>query len=230
MKQERGLRTRHALIRSAAQEFERHGYAQAKLSDISASAGVSSGALHFHFENKAAVAQAVEQEAATTLRRTGRSMLRQDQPLQRLIDISHALADRILGDVIARAGFKLSLEAQGRTGLNLLQEWQGCVQQLLAEASDEGALAKTVSQQEMADSIVAATTGFEVLGRRNGEWLSQESLTGFWQLLLPGLATEEDLVPGGARRPRGTPQRRPESPAGEVTPGQGAQPDRRPFP
>ncbi|NEE26311.1 TetR family transcriptional regulator, partial [Streptomyces sp. SID7982] len=58
-KQERATRTRQALIRSAAVVFEQHGYAQARLVLISSGAGVSTGALHFHFENKAAVAEAV---------------------------------------------------------------------------------------------------------------------------------------------------------------------------
>ncbi len=55
-KQERAERTRRALIKSAAAVFEEYGYAQARLALISTGAGVSTGALHFHFENKAAVA------------------------------------------------------------------------------------------------------------------------------------------------------------------------------
>lgn len=57
-KQDRAVRTRLALIRSAAEQFEARGYVRASLAEISAGAGVSSGALHFHFANKAAVAEA----------------------------------------------------------------------------------------------------------------------------------------------------------------------------
>ncbi|MFD6492381.1 TetR family transcriptional regulator, partial [Streptomyces sp. NPDC060188] len=53
MKQQRAVRTRDALIRSAAETFESRGYVQAKLAEISSRAGVSAGALHFHFPNKA---------------------------------------------------------------------------------------------------------------------------------------------------------------------------------
>lgn len=206
MKQERAVRTRQALIQSAAHTFERYGFTQSRLSDISASAGVSPGALHFHFESKAAVAKAVEQEAATALRRTARAIVRhQEHALQRLTDISHALADRLRRDVVARAGFRLSCESDRRTGLDLLQEWQSCVQQLLAEAADEGALAKAVGQQELADTIVAATIGLEVLGRRDTEWLSRPTLTAFWQLMLPTFAAEntaDRLIPAGSNRAR----------------------------
>lgn len=67
-KQERAVRTRESLIRSAAETFYREGFAVASLSVISAQAGVSSGALHFHFASKAALADAVETAALDRLR------------------------------------------------------------------------------------------------------------------------------------------------------------------
>ncbi|NUK02261.1 TetR family transcriptional regulator [Streptomyces lunaelactis] len=194
-KQERAVRTRHSLIRSAAEAFQRHGYVQAKLAEISSSAGVSPGALHFHFENKAAVASTVEATAGVTLRRAARLAQHPGMnALQRLTNASHALADHLRRDVVARAGFQLSCDAARRTGLNLRQEWQGCVQQLLAEAADENLLAPHVAQSDMVTAIVAATTGFETLGRDNPEWLSHRSLTGFWRIVLPCLATAEALA------------------------------------
>lgn len=141
-KQERATRTRDALIRSAAREFDQHGYAPARLSVISTGAGVSPGALHFHFENKAAVAAAVEAEAAAALRRTARTVHREaSNALQSLADTTHALAGLLREDVVVRAGFRLSCSNVRRTDLNLRQEWQSCVQQRLAEAADEGVLA-----------------------------------------------------------------------------------------
>ncbi|POX56993.1 TetR family transcriptional regulator [Streptomyces sp. Ru71] len=209
MKQERAARTRQALIEAAACTFERYGYEQSRLTDISARAGVSVGALNFHFKSKAAVAHAVEHEAATTLRRVARVMTRhQGQALQRLTDMSHALADRLMRDVVARAGFRLSCAAEQRTGLDLLQEWQGCVQQLVAEAADEGTLVESVEQQELAAVIVAATTGLEALGRRNTEWLSEPTLAAFWRLMMPRIATEDAL---GRLTPAGSARARPEA-------------------
>ena len=54
VKQERALRTREALIESAAEVFDREGFSVASLTAISSRAGVSNGALHFHFASKAA--------------------------------------------------------------------------------------------------------------------------------------------------------------------------------
>lgn len=195
-KQERAARTRDALIRSAAREFEQHGYALATLSAISAGAGVSPGALHFHFENKEAVADAVECEASTVLRRTARIVYaHRSNALQNLADTSHALARLLRDDVVVRAGFRLSCANDTGTELNLRQEWQSCVQQRLAEAADEGLLAAgTGRRQDLARTIVAATIGLEALCRDNGEWLSPKTVTGLWRTLLPMLAGPESLA------------------------------------
>lgn len=67
-KQERAARTRRALILSAAEVFDQEGFAPASLTMISSRAGVSNGALHFHFANKNAVAEAVQGEALSVLR------------------------------------------------------------------------------------------------------------------------------------------------------------------
>jgi AcrR family transcriptional regulator len=67
--QERAVRTRNALIESAAELFCKDGFDVVSLSTISTRAGVSNGALHFHFASKAALASAVWEAAAQRLRR-----------------------------------------------------------------------------------------------------------------------------------------------------------------
>ncbi|MFF2306566.1 ScbR family autoregulator-binding transcription factor [Streptomyces sp. NPDC058128] len=203
-KQERAARTREALITSAAREFDQHGYTLAKLSAISTGAGVSPGALHFHFENKPAVAAAVEHEASTALRRTARTVYRQESDaLQNLVDTTHSLARLLRDDVVVRAGYRLSCSRGCRTDLNLRQEWQSCVQQRLAEAADEGLLATGHGgQQDLVRTVVAATVGLEALCRENGEWLSPGTVTGLWRTLLPVLAAPGALAglePAGSR-------------------------------
>ncbi|MEK9522889.1 ScbR family autoregulator-binding transcription factor [Streptomyces sp. NPDC087908] len=202
-KQERAARTREALIRSAAREFDEHGYALATLSAISTGAGVSPGALHFHFENKPAVAAAVEQEASTALRRAARLAHRQGaNALQNLADTTHALARLLREDIVVRAGYRLSCSRVRRTDLNLRQEWQSCVQQRIAEAADEGLLATGHGgQPDLVRTVVAATVGLEALCRDTREWLAPDTVTGLWRTLLPVLAapgTLAGLEPAGS--------------------------------
>ncbi|NUR58594.1 MAG: TetR/AcrR family transcriptional regulator [Catenulispora sp.] len=58
----RGIRTRSALVDAARVVFERDGYLEARLSDISAEAGVASGSLYTYFEGKEAIFQAVAEQ------------------------------------------------------------------------------------------------------------------------------------------------------------------------
>ncbi|MFD3678743.1 TetR family transcriptional regulator [Streptomyces sp. NPDC058613] len=66
-KQERAARTRESLVRAAAEVFAEQGFVTASIAVISRRAGVSAGGLHFHFESKTALAQAVEDRAAEAL-------------------------------------------------------------------------------------------------------------------------------------------------------------------
>ncbi|MFH8802046.1 ScbR family autoregulator-binding transcription factor [Streptomyces sp. NPDC017936] len=201
-KQERAARTRDALLLAAAREFQRHGHDRAKLSAISSEAGVSSGALHFHFENKAALAEALRTEASHALRRAARlARRRRTSALQTLVDVSHALADVLRRSIVVRAGFLLSCEGAHGTDLNLRHEWQVCVQQLLAEAADERMLVPEARQQHLTGALVASTIGYEVLSRTDPEWLSGFTVTGFWEVLLPTLVAPETLT---HLRPAGT--------------------------
>ncbi|MCX4687041.1 TetR/AcrR family transcriptional regulator [Kitasatospora purpeofusca] len=64
MRQERARQTRRALLHAAATEFDVHGYEGTSLARISRTAGVTLGALTFHFPSKAALADAVRSEGA----------------------------------------------------------------------------------------------------------------------------------------------------------------------
>ncbi|MBW8804636.1 MAG: TetR/AcrR family transcriptional regulator [Catenulisporales bacterium] len=58
----RGIRTRNALIAAARVVFERDGYLDARLADISAEAGVASGSFYTYFEGKEEIFQAVAEQ------------------------------------------------------------------------------------------------------------------------------------------------------------------------
>ncbi|MFI2782050.1 ScbR family autoregulator-binding transcription factor [Streptomyces sp. ALB3] len=193
-KQERSVRTRRALVHSAAERFERHGYERTKLSEVSEGAGVTTGALHFHFRNKADLAGAVEQAAIRNLYRVARrAQCQQTDALTELSALSYALAHQLHQDVVSRAGFRLNYETSGRTRLSIHQEWQSCVQRLLVQAGEEeGAPIGALPLCELTDTVVGATTGFALLARDNRVWLSPEVLTGFWRAVLPCCALELD--------------------------------------
>ncbi|MGW7411688.1 ScbR family autoregulator-binding transcription factor [Streptomyces sp. NPDC054863] len=187
VKQERAVRTRRALIEAAAEVFAEEGYVPASLTTISGRAGVSNGALHFHFKNKQALARAVEEEAALVVARIVEGAGGDGGGvLQELVDASHGLMDRLARDVVVRAGFELGGDNIAGAG-SCRRGWQRWVEEALTRAEGEGCLAEGVSSDAAASTIVAATVGFEVLGARDPDWYAERRIAGFWELLLPRL-------------------------------------------
>ncbi|MEW1552152.1 ScbR family autoregulator-binding transcription factor [Streptomyces tsukubensis] len=205
------MRTRQSLVRAAAEVFAQSGFTTAALASISERAGVSAGALHFHFANKQELARAVEDEAAAAVRSVvERVSAAGPNPLQRLVDATHALMGRPGRDVVVRAGFELGSGLPRRDGaMGLHRVWRDWVEEVLGEAEREGVLAEGVSAADASAAVVAATVGFELLGSDDRTRTSATALTGFWELLLPRLAAAEglgrlvscgtpDVVPGDA--------------------------------
>lgn len=195
VKQERAARTREALIRSAAEVFGREGLSAASVTAISFLAGVSNGALHFHFATKAALADAVEGAALVRLRAltegapaagTGR--------VQLLVDATHRLAAALRADVVLRAGFELNGEVSRVPRADLRASWQEWVARTVEEADTGGELSPGVAAGDVTAAVVAATVGLEVLGVRDALWLSRPTVVRFWRLLLPTLVPAALLV------------------------------------
>ncbi|MFI2620582.1 ScbR family autoregulator-binding transcription factor [Streptomyces sp. NPDC018584] len=195
VKQERAVRTRRSLIEAAAAVFAEEGYVPSSLSTISKRAGVSNGALHFHFENKKALARAVEEAAIDVIHKlVGFSGHADASALQALVDATHGLVGCLLDDIVVRAGFDLSFERALGTGAGLVRTWHKWVEETLRRAEAEGHLAPGVSPDEAAAAIVAATVGFDVLAGGDPQWLAERRIVEFWELLLPGIATADVLV------------------------------------
>lgn len=203
VQQERAVRTREALLRAAAEAFVDDGFALATLSNISRRAGVSYGALHFHFENKDSLARAVEAAALdTVVRVTRKADDRRHSALQRLIDATYDLMNTLHDDVVVRAGFELLASAPRRKEAVVLGgQWQHWIDGVLHTAQENGELAAGLRPAQASNAIVAATVGFKALGVRDPKWVSQHTLHQYWELMLPRLARPEALA---ALMPHGT--------------------------
>jgi AcrR family transcriptional regulator len=202
VKQERAARTRENLIRSAAEVFERDGYAVASLTAISSQAGVSNGALHFHFASKEALAREVEGAAADAVEKMAEGCRGSaDTLLQSLVDATCRLLAAVAGDPVVRAGFKLGHDPSRKNAEGgLWRWWCAWVQDLVAQAQEEGELARGISPEDAAAAIVATTAGFEVLSTWDRDWLSQERAGRIWAFLLPLLSGSPDRTPAGPER------------------------------
>ncbi|WP_406117823.1 ScbR family autoregulator-binding transcription factor [Streptomyces sp. NBC_00989] len=201
VKQERAARTRRSLIEAASEVFAEAGFAPASLGAISTRAGVSNGALHFHFANKNMLAEAVEAQAAGTVSAiTGAARQRQGESLQAVVDATHGLMDALARDTVLRAGFQLAGDTAARPAASPhalpgpRAQWQHWVEDSLRRAGRGGALAPGVSGADAARVVVAATVGLQVLGAADASWLRRHNVTRLWEVLLPRLAHRRDLA------------------------------------
>lgn len=144
MVQERSERTRRKLVQAGAEMFHRNGYASATLGGIAAFAGVTKGALYFHFASKEELAEAVQlrgcallDEAVRELRASGL------RPLQTLVDTTHWLARNLREEPSIPAGFRITKECAGlREGVTDFHRfWLAAVCELLRQAREAGSSA-----------------------------------------------------------------------------------------
>ncbi|MFD9377611.1 ScbR family autoregulator-binding transcription factor [Streptomyces sp. NPDC059999] len=198
VKQERAARTREVLVRAAAEVFVEEGFATASIGAISKRAGVSAGGLHFHFGSKTALAEAVVDRAAASVRVITVSRLAGGNALQVLVDSTHDLMALLAHDPVVSAGFGLCVAAgtgddAGAGPCGVRRQWQRWVEAMFRTAALNGELADGVSAQDAAAAVVAAIVGFEALGADEGAWLAEPSLARYWALMLPRIAADGSL-------------------------------------
>jgi AcrR family transcriptional regulator len=215
--QVRAAHTRQALIAAAAEVFADEGYVRASLPLICKRAGVSTGALHFHFASKDALAREVEGAAVGVAQKLVQRC-RAATALESMVDTVSALVLAMASDPVVRAGFRLSGDPSRKGGAELFQWWHGAVRELVVRARDAGELAQDVSPEDAAAVIMAATVGFETLAGWDEKWLSAERAERLWAFVLPRLAASPELIPDGASpsagegSPQGTAGGGPEGP------------------
>ncbi len=113
--QERAARTRRMLVSAAAFEFDRCGYAGAALVRISRAAGISMGALTFHFPSKEELAEVVRAQGhETTVAVVERLRVREETPVQSVVALTLALAGLLEQEACVRAAARLTREQPGR--------------------------------------------------------------------------------------------------------------------
>jgi AcrR family transcriptional regulator len=189
--QERAVRTKEAVVTAAAEAFAEAGFLGTSMADIFARAGVTKGALYFHFASKEELAtEIVNGEEAEAAKLVQDVFSTDSPPLQKVIDITFRWAREIQTNPIVRAGVRLIIE-QGTYNNPMpvpYAQWESIVLELLASAQERGELERTVDAKAMAEFIVSAFTGAQIVSQvvTGHEDLIQR-VERMWQLLLMGM-------------------------------------------
>ncbi|MFD9795175.1 ScbR family autoregulator-binding transcription factor [Streptomyces sp. NPDC059070] len=161
-KQDRAIRTRRAILEAAAMVFEKQGFQAATITDILRVAGVTKGALYFHFQSKEALAHGVLNEQGTSS-----AVPPQPIKLQELIDAGSVLAHRLRTDHLVRASVRLTLDQQAygldRTGP--FRHWSEVNVDLLTIAKERGELLPNVVISDTAELYVGSFAGLQMMSQ-----------------------------------------------------------------
>jgi AcrR family transcriptional regulator len=189
---ERRATTRRAVLDAAAKCFDRSGYLSTTLDDVTSTAGLTKGAVYFHFGSKEALAAVIIEEQAQYWPLLIEEIAsRPGSPLDHLVAVSYEVNRALRDDVTARAGFRLSLDQDLSIAnpAEALGAWTERAASLLRKARKAGALADGVSPTMAAGVIVAGVLGSHHLAAVvDGQTDARKRLDAFWALMLPQLA------------------------------------------
>lgn len=186
VRQERAEATRNAILDGAAAAFDSRGFGSTSLNDIVYHAGVTKGALYFHFQSKESLAEALMREQFFTVDPEADL----HDPLQAAIDLSHRLAHALRTNARVRAGIRLVLEMGLRSAADagFYDEWIELLRDALTRGQDRGDVTAETDPGEVATYLVGAFTGVQITSQaRTGRADLHDRVTDMWRLVLPGI-------------------------------------------
>ncbi|MFE0255704.1 ScbR family autoregulator-binding transcription factor [Streptomyces sp. NPDC059010] len=162
-RQARAIQTRKSILLAAAEVFDERGYSTATITEIIARAGVTKGALYFHFTSKEDLALGV---IAAQLELG--PLPPQRTKLQELVDQGLLFAHQLQYDPLTRASVGLAMDqwSESAEGGNPFhgrpfQSWADRLTELLVEARERGELLPHVDPAETAELLSGSFTGIQ---------------------------------------------------------------------
>ncbi|MFY4721906.1 ScbR family autoregulator-binding transcription factor [Streptomyces sp. LaBMicrA B280] len=162
LKQQRAVRTRGQVLDAAAEAFATRGFPTVTVQDVAELAGVTKGAVYFHFANKEALAQAVAEEFYHLLGIIGQEVKEADlAPLEAVAELLMRTAAAFRDDTMVQAGARLQIE-RSLIGAELPMPYLGYTRAVtgwLRQAHEAGQLPASVDPEATARVLVSAFFG-----------------------------------------------------------------------
>jgi AcrR family transcriptional regulator len=170
-------------LQAAFREIYRSGYRSADLDAILAAAGVTKGALYYHFDNKEALGYAVVDEviANNLYQKWVRPLQNAENPIDVLVCIIQS--ESLKREDIQRGCplLNLSQEMSGldegfrRRTARVYKEWHDAMAEALREGQKRRVVRSDINANETATFVIAAWEGYVVLGKNSQDPRLMES-------------------------------------------------------
>jgi TetR/AcrR family transcriptional regulator, repressor for uid operon len=179
------------------EEFRKFGYS-ASLTTILQHAGVTKGAMYFHFKSKEELAHAViDAQHAMAMEGTQIVGSHSDTAIETLVLVSQEMARQLVTEPIARGGMRLTMEIgsiQGPIEKPYL-DWIDAIRQVAEQAASDGDIIRGTDVEALARFIVGSFTGVQILSEMlTGRTDLYERLGQMWALVLPTVVHKNKLA------------------------------------
>jgi AcrR family transcriptional regulator len=164
--QDRAIQTRERIVTGAATAFYRVGYADASIATIAEAAGVTKGALYFHFNSKEEIARAViDEQHRRVFVSAGEILHNTISPAETMMLMCADLAGWLVSDVVVRAGIRLTtggaiFDPPTRAPYD---DWLATFEELVRNARGAGEFVQTTDPARLAHFIIPSFTGVQLL-------------------------------------------------------------------
>jgi AcrR family transcriptional regulator len=162
-------------LRAAFEEMLRSGFRNADLDAILATAGVTKGALYYHFDNKEALGYAVVDEviASNVHQKWVLPLRNAKNPIDVLIRIIRS--ESLKREDVQRSCplLNLSQEMSGiderfrRRTAKVYKDWHDAMAEALREGQKRGVVRSDINASETATFLIAVWEGYAVLGKNS---------------------------------------------------------------
>jgi AcrR family transcriptional regulator len=192
--QERARVTRGSIVDGAAAVFEEVGYGSASLSTVAERAGVTKGALYFHFKSKEDLALAViEAQHALVTEDAKRTAALGQGAMSTIMMMCGSFGRQLVRETVVRAGIRLTLEASafGQSVTEPYRDWIRTMEGLTLQGQAEGEINNAVDAAAFARYLIASFTGVQMVSAiltQRADVL--ERIEEMWSILLPALVPE----------------------------------------
>jgi len=173
LKQDRAVRTRNTILKAAAEVFAQRDYPSVTILDIAEQAGVTKGAVYFHFANKEAVAVSVAEQFYAALLSSVRPVLDTDEtPARKVVELLRHTARSFREDPLTQAGSRLQIQ-QWAIESELPTPYVGftdVLARLLTECQDSGTLSRDADPEALARVLRSALFGAQHISGVQHGW------------------------------------------------------------